>query len=158
MNASDQTLISIYLKPAELAVAEQPSLVSTVLGSCVAVTLFSPQLGIGTICHAMLPSGSAPTPFKFVDSAIGHMLQWFAEKGMSHQALEAKLFGGADMFNSKKVVNWQISVGQQNIQMALGLLSQAKIPVAAQDVGGRFGRKIFFKTSTGEVFLKRFGP
>lgn len=157
MNNNSQRLILVYLKPTELAMAERPSLISTILGSCVAVTLFSPQSGIGAICHAMLPTGGAPTPFKFVDGALGHMLQWFSEKGVFHRELEAKLFGGADMFTGPTILDRQISVGHQNIQMALRLLTQAHIRLIAQDVGGCTGRKILFRTNTGEVLLKRLG-
>src|SRR5512141_2905785 len=46
---------NIYLKPGEVVVARDPMLISTVLGSCVAVTMFSPSRGIGAICQSPYP-------------------------------------------------------------------------------------------------------
>lgn len=149
-------LESIYLKPGELAVAERPALVSTVLGSCVAVTLFSPRLGVGAICHAMLPLAAGRDGFKYVDSSLMHMLAQFARLQVPKRELTVKLFGGADMFESG-LPTGGVSVGQQNIQAATTLLRQQGLPVVAADTGGRQGRKLLFYTHTGEVLLKRLG-
>lgn len=46
---------NIFLKSAEVVMTCKPALISTVLGSCVAVTMFEPVNGVGAICHAMLP-------------------------------------------------------------------------------------------------------
>lgn len=149
-------LESIYLKPGELAVAERPALVSTVLGSCVAVTLFSPRLGVGAICHAMLPLAAGRDGFKYVDSSLMHMLAQFARLQVPKRELTVKLFGGGDMFESG-LPTGGVSVGQQNIQAATTLLRQQGLPVVAADTGGRQGRKLLFYTHTGEVLLKRLG-
>jgi chemotaxis protein CheD len=149
-------MASNYLKPGELAVAERPALVSTVLGSCVAVTLFSPRLGVGAICHAMLPMAAGRPGFKFVDSSLQHMLQRFVALGVAKAELVAKLFGGADMFQPTQPSATQ-SVGRQNIQAATTLLQQQGVRLAAADTGGRQGRKLLFYSHTGEVLLKRLG-
>lgn len=41
-----------FLKPGEAIVSPNPILVSTVLGSCIAVTMYSPEKRVGAICHA----------------------------------------------------------------------------------------------------------
>lgn len=147
-------LESIYLKPGELAVAERPALVSTVLGSCVAVTLFSPRLGIGAISHAMLPLAAGRSDFKYVDSSLLHMLAQFDRLQVSKRELVVKLFGGADMFEPAQASGGS-TVGRQNIQAARVLLRQEGLSVQAEDTGGRQGRKLLFYTHTGEVLLKR---
>lgn len=149
-------LESIYLKPGELAVAERPALVSTVLGSCVAVTLFNPRLGVGAICHAMLPLAAGRPGFKFVDNSLQHMLQRFERLGVSRTELVAKLFGGADMFQAQQPPATQ-TVGRQNVQAATTLLQQQGLRLVATDTGGRQGRKLLFYSHTGEVLLKRLG-
>ena len=156
MSPDDPLLESIYLKPGELAVAERPALVSTVLGSCVAVTLFSPRLGVGAICHAMLPLAEGRDGFKYVDSSLLHMLAQFERLRVPKRELTVKLFGGADMFEPG-LPNGGLSVGRQNIQAATALLRQEGLPVVAEDTGGRQGRKLLFYTHTGEVLLKRLG-
>lgn len=147
-------LESIYLKPGELAVAERPALVSTVLGSCVAVTLFSPRLGVGAICHAMLPLAAGRDGFKYVDSSLLHMLAQFDRLRVTKRELVVKLFGGADMFEPAKESGGS-TVGRQNIQAARVLIRQEGLAVQAEDTGGRQGRKLLFYTHTGEVLLKR---
>ena len=45
-----------YLKPGEMHLAMEPTVISTLLGSCVSVTMFHPQRRIGAICHGLLPA------------------------------------------------------------------------------------------------------
>lgn len=155
MSRLDQPLTPIYLKPAELAVAERPSLISTVLGSCVAVTLFSCRRKVGAICHAMLPSGGCGNGFKYVDSSLRHMLEHFDRLGIDRKEIDVKLFGGADMFEAAPFPSRSMTVGRQNIQAAFDNLRQEGLRIVVSDVGGRQGRKLLFYSHTGEVLLKR---
>lgn len=154
MNRGGPLVESIYLKPGELTVAERPALVCTVLGSCVALTLFSPRLRVGAICHAMLPSGECGGPFKYVDSSVRHMLEQFERLRIKRSEIVVKLFGGADMFDAASP-NRSPTVGRQNIQFASETLRQEGLQLVGSDVGGRQGRKLLFYTHTGEVLLKR---
>jgi chemotaxis protein CheD len=47
--------MNIFLKPGALYISEKPAIVSTILGSCIAVTIFNKRLKVGGICHALLP-------------------------------------------------------------------------------------------------------
>jgi len=149
-------LPKIYLKPGELTVSEAPAEVATVLGSCVAVTFYSPYHLVGAICHAMLPRGGEDCGFKYVDGALRYMLNDFDQRGIRRNEIVAKLFGGSDMFKvlHPSKIN---TVGRQNIAMAQQLLQQQGIGLTVTDVGGRQGRKLVFFPHTGEVFLKRLG-
>ncbi len=148
---------AIYLRPGELCFQEQPAVVSTVLGSCVSVTLFSPRRSVGAICHALLPLSRGCPELKYVDHAVDVMLQRFQHKGIRRDEIQAKLFGGSDMFNGPEAGLRQPSVGHQNVLAAREVLDRAGIPLLAQDVRGAQGRKILFHTHTGEVYLKRLG-
>jgi chemotaxis protein CheD len=145
----------IYLNPGELVVAEEPALVTTVLGSCVAVTLFSPRLRVGAICHAVLPRGKANLPSKFVDQSVAYMMKYFRQRYVEPDEIVAKLFGGSDMFTLIDPDSKDRTIGAQNIRTALDSLRIAGLEPAALDVGGRQGRKLIFYTHTGEVFIKR---
>jgi chemotaxis protein CheD len=147
-------LPKIYLKPGELTINEHPAEVATVLGSCVAVTLYSPRHIVGAICHAMLPQGGKKGGFKYVDGALFHMLDCFERLGISRDEIEAKLFGGSDMFPVLHPTKVN-TVGRQNIAMAQQLLQEEGLVPRVADVGGRQGRKLIFYPHTGEVFLKR---
>ena len=145
----------IYLKPGELVVADEPALVTTVLGSCIAVTLYSPRLQIGTICHAVLPTGKTSQPSRYVDQSVHFMLNYFRKQRVDIKELVAKMFGGAEMFTQVIPESRDRTVGAQNIRSALDSLSLAGMEPVALDVGGKQGRKLIFNTRTGEVFLKR---
>jgi chemotaxis protein CheD len=151
-----------YLKPGEMFIGEESALVETVLGSCVAIAIFSPRYLIGTLSHSMLPScGKAKSPVencsqgaRFVDWSLHCMLDWFLRRGALRQELVVKVFGGSEMFTGAEG-NVRVGVGRQNIESALQIIEQEGLYLAAFDLGGDKGRKIFFKTNTGEIFLKR---
>lgn len=158
MNAPPSDLPSFFLKPGEIFIADRPCVVSTLLGSCVAVAMYSRALSVGAICHAFLPScrvdghTGCPERFRHVECAVNGMLAEFGRRGIHRGALEAKIFGGAEMFGFN---DGGRGVGKQNIAMARKILEAEGIQVTASDLGGMEGRKIFFCPHTGEVFLKR---
>lgn len=154
MNARSEIKRKIYLHPAELLVAEEPTEVATVLGSCVSVIFFYPLRRYGAICHAVLPTGSGE-PNRFVDRSIHRMLSFFARRQIKPRDLVTKVFGGADMFSQFATRGSARTVGAQNISMALDTLQDLGIYPAAIDIGGQQGRKLLFFTHTGEVYLKR---
>ena len=155
MSPASWTKASVFLKPGELAVSEKPTLVSTVLGSCVAVTLYNRRRRYGAICHAMLPNGDDENSFKYVDGAFDHMLGRFALAGIEHHEIEVNLFGGADVLPTSRTEKGPLSVGRQNIEAAQMLIKKEGLNLDAASTGGLLGCKIFFYTHTGEVLLKR---
>lgn len=145
-----------YLSAGELHFAETPTIISTVLGSCVAVTMYHPEHHVSAICHALLPEEIVPgDPFRYVDASISAMLRQFERHGMKKKHLEVKLFGGSEIFRPSKPGLRQISVGKQNILRANQILKQEGLNLVASDVGGNKGRKLFFHSRTGEIYLKR---
>jgi len=154
----------INLKPGEIFISDTPHIVSTLLGSCVAIILFAPTYRVGAICHALLPmcregkSFDCPEKFRHVGCSLRGMLAMFRERGISCAAIEAKVFGGADMFPNepeRKGEGYRATVGRLNVVKAEELLCAEGIRIIAADVGGWQGRKILFRPNTGEVFLQR---
>ncbi len=161
MKLNCEGLPMVYLKPCELFVSEFPTVVSTVLGSCISVTMFSPKFKIGGICHGFLPTksdnykedSSAAENFKYVDCAIEEMAKRFHRLGIRAGELEVKLFGGAQMLFSE-FASRRTDVGIQNVQTAILTLKSKGLILHASHVGGVAGRKLYFNTDTGEVYLK----
>jgi len=154
----------VYLKAGEMRYAERPELVITVLGSCLSVTMHDPRLGIGGICHGLLPActdkrtcANCSEGFKYVDCSIRNMITLFDKAGAKRSEIEVKSFGGADLFSNAVNKRGKVSVGRQNILIAEGILRREGLSIKKQDVGGLRGRKVFFYTHTGEVLLKRLG-
>ncbi len=151
--------MNVFLKPGEVYVSEKPTRVSTILGSCVAVTVFNERLKIGGICHARLPRrrefSNAGGEFNYVDCSIYYILDRFEGLGVTKGETTVKMFGGADVL--ERTNQNTASVGRENIETALEIIRDEELYLAASDVGGDQGRKVFFFTHTGEVLLKRLG-
>jgi len=156
MILTPETIPTIYLKPGELYCAVTPTIVSTVLGSCVSITMHNPELRMSTICHAVLPEElTSGDPCRYVDSSIIAMLLMFDRYGIKKKDLEVKLFGGSDMLPPSNNSFRKKTVGKQNILRSQQIIEREQLNLRAYDVGGTLGRKLFFHTHTGEVYLKR---
>jgi len=146
---------NIYLKPGEVVVAREPVLVSTVLGSCIAVTMFSPGSGAGAICHAMLPDNAGRgEDLRYVDTALRHIFRQLNRYGAVSD-LVVKLFGGARVLNVEEGESSVKSVGEQNVTRAMEILDSMGLRIISSDTGGVVGRKLFFCTRSGDVYLRR---
>ncbi|MCX5812301.1 MAG: chemotaxis protein CheD [Proteobacteria bacterium] len=146
----------VFLKPGELYISDKPTIVSTILGSCIAVTIFNRRLKAGGICHAMLPRSSFTKghhEFRYVDSSILYMLNKFETMGIRKDEMEIKLLGGADVID--RMNESMASIGQKNIEIALEVIRNENLQLKVSDIGGKLGRKVHFYTHTGKVLLKR---
>ena len=155
MSIHHSPLEKIYLKPGELVVTQEPVMVTTVLGSCVSVTMYHSGTRTASICHGMLPSGGVSDSFKYVDTSIHCMIKFFKKLKIAREEIEVKLFGGADMFSGGGPSVSNLTVGRQNIITATRCLEEYGLAIAASDVGGKSGRKLIFKTDSGIVFIKK---
>jgi chemotaxis protein CheD len=163
MNRGTEGLPVVQLKAGEMRCSGQPMIVVTVLGSCLSIIFYSRRLGIGGICHGMLPTcgnretcrGDCPDKFRYVDCSIRQMVKLFGSLGVRRSEIEVKCFGGADMFSRRIKTDSCLSVGRQNSLAADALIKNEGLTLVSRDVGGLQGRKLFFYTHTGEVLLKR---
>ncbi len=163
MTRTGEDLPIVHLRAGEMHYADRPTLVVTVLGSCLSVVLYNRRLGIGGICHGMLPScgkqrtcrGGCTEKFRYVDCAIREMVKIFERSGVERNEIEVKCFGGADMFSRPIEKPGLLSVGRQNAETAEEVMKSEGLMLVTRDVGGLQGRKILFYTHTGEVLLKR---
>jgi len=135
--------------------AAEPSRLTTIIGSCVAVTLYSPRRRLGMLGHIVLPKsrGGADHPVKYADTAIPHMLSTLQREGVASSELTAKIAGGACMFGDGTFSR----IGENNVQAAIQALESAGIGIVGQDAGGNSGRRICFDLSTGVVTVACVG-
>ena len=141
-----------FLYPSSFFASKEPYVVKTVLGSCVAVCLWDKRLHFGGINHYMLPTwnGNDLASPKYGNIAIDKLIEKMRVMGSRIEDLEAKLFGGGELLDvggGKSATQ----IGERNIQIAKSMLDSYKIPVVAQSLGGKRGRKILYLTDTGEV-------
>jgi chemotaxis protein CheD len=147
-------LVSIHI--GQLHASRYPTIIYTLLGSCVAVCLFDPEARIGGMNHILMPGcadfRNGGTAGRFGDNAIRMLIQRIVNLGGSPEHLVAKVFGGAHML---QVSATEYNTGVKNAQGAIACLQALHVPILKRDLGGNDTRKIYFHTDTGEVFLKR---
>jgi chemotaxis protein CheD len=144
----------IYLHPGKIFASSEACDVKTILGPCVAVCLWDPTKRIGGVAHFLLPYsiGNGQSSPKYGDIAIYFLIERILSLGSSRQDLKAKLFGGACVLDAMR--SPQNTLGLKNIEMARSLLEEERIPIVADDVGGRRGRKLIFRTDDGSAWVK----
>ncbi|MBF0611906.1 MAG: chemotaxis protein CheD [Magnetococcales bacterium] len=146
-----------FLLPGAIVAKSGEHILTTVLGSCIAVCLWDPTLQAGGMNHYKLPlwnGDGLPSP-KFGNIAVSKLVQAMMDLGCRRDNLRAKVFGGAAVIQSASGL---LNVGERNIQAAKDLLSEERIPIVAMDVGGELSRKVIFHTKDGAVFMKKAQP
>ncbi|MEF2144563.1 MAG: chemotaxis protein CheD [Desulfovibrionaceae bacterium] len=155
----------VFLQTGDCFFGVMPTLVTTVLGSCVAVTMFSPDKAMSAVCHAFLPDsaedhrgGPEPQVCRYVDRAVVNMLTAMDKLGASRSRLEIKIIGGSSGLGARLESGSSFRVGERNVRMAQSILEAEGLRVSKMHVGGVQGRKLLFLTHTGEAWIKVLSP
>ncbi len=134
---------------ADLNIVSPPLTIRTSgLGSCVGVVLYDDSTSISGMAHVMLPSSSLGKQVnlnvaKYADTAIPALLTMLEKKGAKLYSIKAKLAGGAQMF-AFSTSNDMMRIGPRNVEAIKEKLKELRIPIVAEDVGGKSGRTIEF--------------
>ena len=140
----DQVLIT----QGEFAVGTRPAMViSTILGSCVAVCLWDSRLRAGGMNHILLPddSESRLASVGFGASDMERLTNALLKRGASREAMQAKVFGGA------KIVAGLSDIGARNIAFVRRFLRDEGIACLSESVGGTRPRQVRFWPESGRV-------
>ncbi|MFN3260382.1 MAG: chemotaxis protein CheD [Pikeienuella sp.] len=135
-----------HVMQGEFAVSADPDTVlSTLLGSCVAACLYDPSAKLGGMNHFLLPeTGSDDTRARLYGAHLMELLvNELLHLGARKERLVAKLFGGA------KVVSGLSRIGDANVAFAQRFFMDEEIPLIAENVGGRRGLHLRFHPATG---------
>ena len=144
----------LYLHPGQTYISTEPVQISMILGSCAGVCLYDRRLAIGGATHYMLPQWEGPgsPSTRYGDVALDVLLKQFQIHGSNPNDLEAKVFGGACMFEVFRPENGSDDhIGSRNVNLAVQAFSRLGIVIAARDTGGENGRKIKMQSDTGSV-------
>jgi chemotaxis protein CheD len=157
-----ELLPEVFVQPGESHLVREPTILRTLLGSCVGIAFWAPRLGLGALCHPMLPrtppkaaaSLSRSAGRRYVDFAIRDLAHQFDALGARRDEVEVKLFGGGDVLVMTPNSN-RPTVGRLNGEVALKVLEEEGFAVVASSLGGKRGVNIHFNTESGEVLLQR---
>lgn len=149
-------LNSFNVGMAKIVVVKEEQIANAILGSCIALALYNLQYQLACVAHIVLSRASGTASGhegKFADTAVPKMLQLLQERGLPTKKLSAKIAGGASMFEA----NGPFQVGKANFDVVCELLDRSRIPIEAQHVGGKKGRKITFSPRTGIMEIETIG-
>jgi chemotaxis protein CheD len=139
----------IYISQGEYKTSTQPAdVLSTVLGSCVAACIWDPVRALGGMNHFLLPAshdtGNARS-LRYGAHAMEMLINDLLKQGAVRGALQAKLFGGANMASNLG------DIGASNARFAKNYLETEGIPCLAESLGGTNARRVLFRPATGHV-------
>jgi chemotaxis protein CheD len=144
-----------FLLPGQMFVSPEATTVTTILGSCVAICLWSPRTGIGGMNHYLLPEGSATeiNRLRYGNNANPALLYELIALGCDPRELQAKVFGGATMMTGMDPAT---SLGKRNMELALDFLKTHRITLVAKHLSEQRGCKLIFQTNDGTTQLRTF--
>src|SRR5579863_1151685 len=150
MNQPQRTERRIHIVQGEYRVSTDPdTVVSTLLGSCVAACIRDPVAGIGGMNHFLLPGEDVRShnaeAERYGDYLMELLINGLMKQGANRDRLEAKLFGGARMMGGLS------DIGKKNAEFAQGYLEHEGITVVGRDLGGNRGRRLQYWPVSGRA-------
>ncbi len=141
----------IYIAQGEHATGVTDHLViATLLGSCVACCLWDTAVRVGGMNHILLANGTGGSTARTLSgiNAMEVLINDLIKLGARRDRLKAKVFGGARMISGLS------DIGAENAEFSVSYLSQERIPLVTQSLGGTQARSLRFWPTTGRVMQK----
>ncbi|MBN2652986.1 MAG: chemotaxis protein CheD [Spirochaetales bacterium] len=152
----------------EFHASKSSDIFSTVLGSCIAVCLYDRVNGVRGINHFMLPFSKdsegkkdftlrneefEKRDLRYGIASMESLIAAVQKEGGDRRNLRAKVFGGGNVISG--IRQSELSVGEKNIGFVKAFLRSERIPIESENVGGNYGRKMFFLKNNYAVFIKK---
>jgi chemotaxis protein methyltransferase CheR len=134
-----------------IAASREPRVLSTVLGSCVAVCLYDPVTRVGGMNHFMLPGQGEPGGHRYGAPAMRALLAELGRLGAFSARLRAKVFGAANLLD---VAGPASTVPELNARFAAEFLRDQGIAIESMRVGGSQPIQVKFSTHTGRARVR----
>jgi len=129
----------------------------TLLGSCVAITLWHPKRRMGGMCHFLLPtrtrSACGGLDGRYGDEAVALLCNELRSSGCRPQDFEVHVYGGADTLPGEAKV--KLNIGERNVAQARVLIDHYGFQLQQVDVGGCEPRQVVLDLRSGQVTMTR---
>lgn len=143
---------------AQSKIGSSPSVLRTILGSCVSICIYDRMKKIGGLVHILLPTNQDHNVnlSKYADTGVPSLVNSLIKEGAKKEYLSAKIAGGASMF--KFDANLALGkIGDKNVEETKSALKRLGIPILAEDIGGSNGRVVDFYLEDGRMKIKAAG-
>lgn len=134
-----------------MAMAEPDTMLTTLLGSCIAVCLYDAKARVGGMNHFLLGEPEAGHAVGIQDRqrygvhAMELLINAMMKKGAMRSRLRAHIYGGA------KIIAGLGGIGQDNAAFARRFIETEGFAIGHVDVGGVCARKIEFLPFDGKA-------
>lgn len=137
------------INPGHVVFSRQPSLLFSVCGNSVIITIWDRMHRSGGMAHCVFPKRrirEKPSNYN-LDTALPLLVNQFLDHTAHTRNLEAQIFGGGSLrgVSQKRAV--------KIVNSARKILKRFSISVASEDTGGEVGRKVVFNTYSGEAVV-----
>jgi chemotaxis protein CheD len=151
-------VLDIFLQPGDLYFGDRETRIRTLLGSCVAITLWHPRLLIGGMCHYLLPGcrqwkQGDKLDGRYADEAFLLFLREITNVGTHASEYDVKMFGGGNQFPGHNASN-KINVPDKNIQVGKTLLLKHGFRLKSGHMGGDGHRNVMLDIWSGHVWMQ----
>ncbi len=153
-----QNLPVVHLGIGELAVARKPTIIETLLGSCVSVIMWVPGKNFALMSHSIYPGKKECGDCHYVYCCVKKMNELIIKEKLRRAEVTVKMFGGGMQMQGEVNKNYSTSVGALTSDSTEKELLTLGYTIDAKDIGGNFSRKLLFNTQTGDVFVKKSTP
>lgn len=153
--------VDIFLQPGDVFFGGRDTRIRTVLGSCVAITMWHPGMLAGGMCHYMLPGAPGgrrdALDGRYADDAMELMLREIRQVYTAPAEYQVKMFGGGHMFSASPSARAD-HVGTKNVEIARTLIKRHGFTMQAEHLGGAGHRNVMFDLWNGHVWMRHQPP
>ncbi len=142
-----------YVGIGKVTIARSPVRLTTVLGSCVALTLYCPGEQVGGMAHILLSGDGGGNSTRFSDPAVKQLLGEVRGKSPGKSRLIAKVIGGARSFFSDDGAMIR-NIGRNTVLGVVRYLVDEDIDIEGMHIGGTSSRDVMFDLETGDVIIR----
>ena len=143
----------------DMKISENASdvLVTHSLGSCIGLSIYDPEIGVGGLVHCMMPVSkldpvkAAANPLMFTDTGVTLLLQSLFDRGANRKRLIVTVAGAGSLLDDKGF----FKIGEKNYAILRKMLWKNDILISEEDVGGNVVRTMYLYMNTGKTVIKR---
>ena len=149
--------VTVKVLPGDFYVSDREELVSTVLGSCIAVCIHDVRRRLGGMNHFMLPepmgerdswSSTVGRAARYGSDAMEQLINAIIKAGGQRADLRVKVFGGG------RVLKQMSDVGRRNIEFVQRYIVTEQLLLVASDLGDIHPRQVQFFPQSGRARVR----
>jgi chemotaxis protein CheD len=146
----------VYLPPGSLYAAAAPCVITTLVGSCVSVTMWSQRLKVGGMNHYLLPrqARGGERSARYGETALAMLLARMQVLGCQIGDIDTRIYGGAAVLAT---VAAGVALGEQNVVAAWQFTRANGLHVVDEQAGGKVARRLALDLETGVVDVMTLG-